>query len=366
MTPSLASNGIMNTTSKSDLIGCFQNVVPFEETMPTVDAKVVDGAELIQTLDPKKSISHALVNTFQDYADHIFIPSIQNMLEQVVRLDVVWDTYRTDSLKAQTRQNRGSGTPMKVDNQSRLPVNWKNFLRCDENKESLFKLLAIAIEKFQFPPNKQVISSFGAKSLSSPVKTDISELYCSQEEADTRLIFHAKNISDTGLKKILIQATDTDVVVIAIAMSKILNCELWIAFGHGSKVRYIPCHIINSKLGNMLSKSLLFFHAFTGCDVCSSFHGIGKRTVWSVFNNMPNIHELFVEITDSPDSVSPEAFEVIERFTVLLYQKTSGLTSVNELRKYISSQCRNIESIPPTKKPLEQKVKRACYVAGCI
>ena len=62
--PSLASNGIMNTTSKSDLIGCFQNVVPFEETMPTVDAKVVDGAELIQTLDSKKSISHAPINTF--------------------------------------------------------------------------------------------------------------------------------------------------------------------------------------------------------------------------------------------------------------------------------------------------------------
>ena len=49
----------------------------------------------------------------------------------------------------------------------------------------------------------------------------------------------------------MIHAIDTDVVVFRTAVSKILwNCKLWVAFGHGSKMRYIPCHLIAAKLGS--------------------------------------------------------------------------------------------------------------------
>ena len=36
----------------------------------------------------------------------------------------------------------------------------------------------------------------------------------------------------------MIHATDTDVVVLAIAVSSVLHgCEIWVAFGHGSTIR---------------------------------------------------------------------------------------------------------------------------------
>ena len=39
---------------------------------------------------------------------------------------------------------------------------------------------------------------------------------CSQEETDTRLLLHAKHVSHSGLKIVMIVANDTDVVVFAV------------------------------------------------------------------------------------------------------------------------------------------------------
>ena len=42
-------------------------------------------------------------------------------------------------------------------------------------------------------------------------------------------------------------ATDTDVVVIAIASAtRFIDCEAWIEFGHGKHKRYIPVHSITA------------------------------------------------------------------------------------------------------------------------
>ena len=182
------------------------------------------------------------------------------MVEPLLRLDIVWDTYRENSLKEQTRQNRGSGTPIKVENDTKLPANWKNFLRCNNNKDSLFKLLAVAIQEFQFSSHKQVISTYEQKVVASPIACiNVSELNCTHEEADTRLLFHAKHLHDNKLKKVLIQATDTDVVVIAIAVSSMLkDWELWVAFGHRNKLSYIPCHLLRCNLGNDASRDYYF------------------------------------------------------------------------------------------------------------
>ena len=46
-----------------------------------------------------------------------------------------------------------------------------------------------------------------------------------------------------GCKKVTIRTVDTDVVVLAVAsFSKIAPDELWVAFGVGSRFRYIAIH----------------------------------------------------------------------------------------------------------------------------
>ena len=172
------------------------------------------------------------------------------MVQVIARLDVVWDVYKEDSLKSQTRQNRGAGTHIRVANNTKIPPNWKNFLLHNQNKENLFELRVDSIQQFQPPEGKQIISTKGEIAVSS-ASADLSNLSCTHEEAGTRLLFHAYHAFRQGFTKIMIYATDTDVVVLAIAVATVLKeCELWVAFGHGSKLRYIPCHLISSELGN--------------------------------------------------------------------------------------------------------------------
>ena len=80
--------------------------------------------------------------TFEDYFNYVFAPYIARQLETVQRVDVVWDVYHEDSLKRCTREKRGYGRRRKVLASTRIPSDWKGFLRVDGNKDELFKLLA--------------------------------------------------------------------------------------------------------------------------------------------------------------------------------------------------------------------------------
>ena len=172
------------------------------------------------------------------------------MLQDEVQIDIVCDTYMEDSLKAQTRMNRGSGNHLRVSNSANIPVDWKSFLRCDANKYSLFHLLADAIREFHPRQRKQVISTYGQNAVSSAIAV-LSDLSCTHEEAYTRLLSHASHSFHHAFTKLMIHATDSVVVVLAIALSIALqDCEIWVAFGHGSKLRFIPCHLIAAKLGS--------------------------------------------------------------------------------------------------------------------
>ena len=81
----------------------------------------------------------------------------------------------------------------------------------------------------------------------------------------------------------MMHATYTDVVVLAIVVSRVLqDSEIWVAFGHGSKLRFIPCHLIAAKLVNVGTRGLPLMNALSGCDSVSAFHGIGRKTAWLV------------------------------------------------------------------------------------
>ena len=55
--------------------------------------------------------------------------------------------------------------------------------------------------------------------------------------------------------------------------------ELWVEFGKGKDLKYIPVHRIVSNLGAM-SGSAIPFHALTGCDTTSSIFGKNKKAFY--------------------------------------------------------------------------------------
>ena len=59
--------------------------------------------------------------------------------------------------------------------------------------------------------------------------TDIAP--CNHEEADTRLILHARHCAKSGHRRLLIRSVDTDVVVLAIA-----SFILYLLLGYGLRL----------------------------------------------------------------------------------------------------------------------------------
>ncbi len=58
------------------------------------------------------------ITTFDEYASGVLIPHIVKQLETSTRVDVVWDTYLTSSIKESTRGKRGKGLRKKVAGQN--------------------------------------------------------------------------------------------------------------------------------------------------------------------------------------------------------------------------------------------------------
>ena len=63
-----------------------------------------------------------------------------------------------------------------------------------------------------------------------------------------------------------------------------------------------------------------------------------------------------------PEEIHEQAMALIERFVVLLYNRTISQTTVNEERQELFSKGnRNLENIPPTQAALPQHTRRAVY-----
>ena len=90
-------------------------------------------------------------------------------------------------------------------------------------------------------------------------------------------------VAKAEYKSLLIEASDTDIIVIAMshmATFVSLGMTKWIAFGKGEHTGWILIHDLASALGPAKTMGILFFHAFSGCDSVSGFKGKDKRTAW--------------------------------------------------------------------------------------
>ena len=125
-----------------------------------------------------------------EYSEKVFLPYIKRSIENVQRLDLVWDEYIPNSLKASTRQKRGTGARRRVLPSAMVPRNWQEFLGLDNNKKELFLFLSEQVVRIAIE-GRQIIVTKGEEVLCSPPATRRNKLSpCSHEEADTRIMVH--------------------------------------------------------------------------------------------------------------------------------------------------------------------------------
>ena len=108
------------------------------------------------------------------------------------------------------------------------------------------------------------------------------------------------------------------------------------------------------------------FHALTGCDTVSSFGGRGKETAWSTWKSLPELTDALLMFADRPDEIPDDAMNTIERFVILLFDRTSTCTKVDHARRKLFLRKNSVQQIPPTRAALEEYAKRAIYQGGHI
>ena len=167
-------------------------------------AVIIDAMALIQM------VKSAEAATFGQMAGKYF-DIITQILSQdnCTRVDLVFDQYSTMSIKAAERQERGESLSMeiKIHNQNTpVPNQWKKFISNPKNKRNLATFLCESLRNMlntQLHPRQNVVIAGGFKDGRETVSCirgnspSVSSLFSDQEEADTRLLLHAKHASNT-------------------------------------------------------------------------------------------------------------------------------------------------------------------------
>ena len=197
---------------------------------------------------------------------------------------------------------------------------------------------------------------------------------CDHEEADTRLLLHLIDTLNKGQKSCLVRTVDTDVGVILIGkLHRLLHAnadaDIWVAFGWGKHFTYGTSIMHNyNDLGEQKSLALPPFHSFIGCDTTSAFHGRGNKLAWEAWNCYPEVTTAFTYMASNLYAslvLESPHYRLLERFTIVLYNKTSNLEDVDEARMELFCQrSRSMENIPPTRDTLLHHAKRAVYQAS--
>ena len=192
----------------------------------------------------------------------------------------VYDRYNEkQSIKSAERTRRtGSLSSQKVFQviEGRLIPDWKRFLGVDVNKQALLAFLGEYTTRYYselgdmpYPGDSLYIAGpftdpNVAKKISSVGVSSCADLYCSHEEADTRMLLHAMHADkEFGRKntkgRIIVKSPDTDVFVLCVHFFPSMSNtkELWFQTGTITRTkdcrRYLPVHDICSMLGSVLA-----------------------------------------------------------------------------------------------------------------
>ncbi len=317
---------------------------------------VVDGMVIVQKISTKATN----VATVKDLSVCIN-DQLLNLTRDFDEVIVVFDTYKTDSLKNRTRQKRRKGNdPVQYqvrDETSIRHITLSRFLSHNQTKSDLTEYLAEKILEFNKDSSKLIITSAAGR---TRCNRDVGPLPDNNhEEADTLMICLGVSATERNSKDahMTFFSPDTDVLVLVIANYDRLPINTTISMASGvQEVRPIW-----KALGQEKAKALPGLHAFTGTDNTGRFCRIGKATWFKLFLAAEDdIIEALATLCEDVN-VSEELQVTLAQFVCSAYcPKGIQLLNIPELRwhmfcKYMAES----EKMPPTMGALKQHILRA-------
>lgn len=357
-------DGSLRKTDKAKLLNYIGQKVPPAENVPDGSTYIIDGMSVIQKLNGRNQTFGAIAKSV--------LKTVLQEASKSKRIDVVFDVYLESSIKNAERIKRGSGTGVRFRSivAGQRVQQWRNFLSEAENKMNLIQFITEEWKRGsrEVLGNKVLYVTCREQcwKMTSDDYNEVPELTSSQEEADTRLILHAKHAAENGCTSIVIVSEDTDVFVLCLCFAKAINCShLYQKRSIRTRTQLVDIVKARDYLGEKVCDALIGLHAFTGCDTVSAFAGRGKVGPLRRLQSNTTFQEAFSRLGMTWE-VTDELFSVLQHFVCLIYAPSTKTTSVNQLRHALFFAKRGeVESslLPPCEDSLMKHVMRANYQA---
>ena len=130
---SLSEYGKLRKTYKSLFLDCIEKTLE----APILQSKymiAIDGAAYVHLNPPRNS------KTFREYCEVENAGKIKKLVAGVQRADLVFDVYRSDSIKSETRDTIGSTFKVSVRDSTPMVHDFKKFLLHSDKKAQLFRV----------------------------------------------------------------------------------------------------------------------------------------------------------------------------------------------------------------------------------
>ena len=135
---------------------------------------------------------------------------------------------------------------------------------------------------------------------------------------------------------------------------------IWVDFGAGKNRGFFQEHEIYNQIGEERTRTMPFSHAMTGCDQVSFLSQVTKLSACKVWELYDDVTSVFIKLRNQSSlSEVKDAMPTLERFTVLLYSRSSNALITNECRWELFSQGKAINNIPPTGAVLWKRAPRS-------
>ena len=322
---------------------------------PPVDCLAIDGFCMLRHIEKKTDL-----NTGVDLVKAVSSWITKRISSQHTVI-IAFDTYKDDSLKGKTRENRYTKatyyhiTPsVNISNRS-----MSQLLSHNKTKHSIVELfLQYLPAELQGMEVNYIVSGNG-RTLSNEGNSANNH-----EEADTLLI-HCLKLCQDICKCAHVYANDTDIVVLLLSHFKQTLHYNNIFIGVEPSV--IDINHVHSFLGPEKALALMSFHCLTGCDTTGKFKGISKEA-WAKsflkidFNREHQLLESLLELQTTTHGEHKDELEKLISWGYVKSGKTQQLNTLSQTRIFLySKQKVNNDRIPPTRGAFDQHLKRAFH-----
>ena len=108
---------------------------------------------------------------------------------------------------------------------------------------------------------------------------------------------------------------------------------IWVDFGAGKNRGFFQEHEIYNQIGEERTRTMPFSHAMTGCDQVSFLSQVTKLSACKFWELYDDVTSVFIKLRNQSSlSEVKDAMPTLERFTVLLYSRSSNALITNECR----------------------------------